>query len=271
MRFVPSACRQYLWVCASTCGAIRNPTLAWSCWGPASQSNCPRGTGRKTCSPGCVNPDDLEVVNSSKLTAVPDCNGVRFCRVCNEFLPICAFPTGQRRYTCKTHLWMRVGIKAQKKLFAKPRKKLLSSIWNSCYKDGQRLARCLGLGARDLSPTLTQADIGSMLDAGADALGPQSSPQRSQVGVDQMTVMPINLMAPLSTENAAFVTKAERQRLFAKLRSVQMFLKAKPSEDKPVEACREQLESVWRRHVESVSILPRMNRYASALARGRGF
>ena len=106
--------------------------------------------------PGSGNPDDLEVVNSSKLTAVPDRNGVRFCRVCNEFLPIYAFPTGQRRYTCKTHLWMRVGIKAQKKLLAKPGKKLLSCIWNSCYKDGQRLARCLGLGARDLSPTLTQ-------------------------------------------------------------------------------------------------------------------
>lgn len=110
---------------------------------------------------GCVNPDDLEVVNSSKLTTVPDCNGVRFCRVCNEFLPICAFPTGQRRYTCKTHLWMRVGIKAQKKLFAKPRKKLLSSIWNNCYKDGRRLARCLGLDALNLSPTLTQAEIAS--------------------------------------------------------------------------------------------------------------
>ena len=70
--------------------------------------------------PGSGNPDDLEVVNSSKLTAVPDRNGVRFCRVCNEFLPIYAFPTGQRRYTCKTHLWMRVGIKAQKKLCKAP-------------------------------------------------------------------------------------------------------------------------------------------------------
>ena len=178
---------------------------------------------------GCVNPDDPEVVNSSKLTTVPDCNGVRFCRVCNEFLPICAFPTGQRRYTCKTHLWMRVGIKAQKKLFAKPRKKLLSSIWNNCYKDGRRLARCLGLDALNLSPTLTQAEIASMLDAGA-AL----EPQRSQLGVDQMAVLPVNLMAPLSTENAALVTKDERRRLFARLRSVQKFLKAKQSEGKPV-------------------------------------
>jgi hypothetical protein len=115
---------------------------------------------------------------------------------------------------------MRVGIKAQKKLFAKPRKKLLSSIWNNCYKDGRRLARCLGLDALNLSPTLTQAEIASMLDAGA-AL----EPQRSQLGVDQMAVLPVNLMAPLSTENAALVTKDERRRLFARLRSVQKFLK----------------------------------------------
>jgi hypothetical protein len=213
---------------------------------------------------GCVNPDDPEVVNSSKLTTVPDCNGVRFCRVCNEFLPICAFPTGQRRYTCKTHLWMRVGIKAQKKLFAKPRKKLLSSIWNNCYKDGRRLARCLGLDALNLSPTLTQAEIASMLDAGA-AL----EPQRSQLGVDQMAVLPVNLMAPLSTENAALVTKSQRQRLFDKLRSVQTFLKAQQAQGKPVDAYREQLESGWRRHVESVRVLPRMNKYASALSRER--
>jgi hypothetical protein len=91
--------------------------------------------------------NDLKIVNSSKLTAVPDCNGVRFCRVCNQFVPISAFPKGQRRYTCKTHLWMRVRIKAQRALFAKPRKKLLSSIWNrnNCYEDGRRLARCLTL------------------------------------------------------------------------------------------------------------------------------
>jgi hypothetical protein len=198
---------------------------------------------------GCVNPNDRKVVNPSKLTAVPDCNGVRFCRVCNQFLPICEFPKGQKRYTCKTHLWMRAGSKARRALFAaKPRKKLLSSIWNNCYKDGRRLARCLGLDALNLSPRLTQADIGS-IDAEAA--------QISQLGVDQMAVLPINLKAPLSTENAALVTKDERQRLFEKLCSVQTFLKAKQDQGAAVEAHPEQLESVWRRHVESVSILPR--------------
>lgn len=198
----------------------------------------------------CVKSNDLRVMNSSKLAVVPDCNGVRFCRVCNQFLPICMFPKGQRRYTCKTHLWARVGIKAQKALLAKPRKKLLSSMWNSCYKDGRRLARCLGLDALDFSPTLTQADIGSMLDA--DAL----ETQRSQLGVDQMALLPINLMAPLSTENVALVTKNERRALFDKLRSVQKILKAKQLQGKP-EGYRGQLASVWRKKVESVSLVGR--------------
>ena len=96
---------------------------------------------------------------------------------------------------------------------------------------------------------MTQADTGSILDAGAA--------QISQLGVDQMAVLPINLMAPLSTENAALVTKDKRQRLFEKLCGVQTFLKAKQDQGAAVEAHREQLESVWRRHVESVSILPR--------------
>jgi hypothetical protein len=40
----------------------------------------------------------------------------------------------------------------------------------------------------------------SQLDAGA-ALGPP----RSQLGVDQMALLPINLMTPLSMENAAHI------------------------------------------------------------------
>ena len=198
---------------------------------------------------GCVNLDGLREVNPSKppkLPAVPDCNGVRFCRVCNEFLPICEFPKGQKRYTCKTHLWMRVGRNATKALMAKPRKRLLTSIWNNCYKDVRRLARCLGLDALNPAQTLTQTDIGSILDAWA-AL----EPERSQLP-EPMAVVPMNLLEPLSTTNAALVTKDGRQYLFDKLRCVQTL-------GGPVEECRAQLESVWRRHVESVSLVPRDN------------
>ena len=36
------------------------------------------------------------MTTSFKLTKVPDFNGVRFCRVCKQFLPIGMFPRGQR-------------------------------------------------------------------------------------------------------------------------------------------------------------------------------
>ena len=117
--------------------------------------------------PGSGNPDDLEVVNSSKLTAVPDRNGVRFCRVCNEFLPIYAFPTGQRRYTCKTHLWMRVGIKAQKKLLAKPGKKLLSCNMEQLLQ-----------GRATSGPVSGSGCAGSVTDVDAKTLGLCSTPGR---------------------------------------------------------------------------------------------
>ena len=100
-------------------------------------------------------------------SAVPDCNGVRFCRVCNEFLPICAFPTGQRRYTCKTHLWMRVGIKAQKKLLAKPGKKLLSCNMEQLLQ-----------GRATSGPVSGSGCAGSVTDVDAKTLGLCSTPGR---------------------------------------------------------------------------------------------
>ena len=114
-------------------------------------------------------------------------------------------------------------------------------MWTQCYKDLRRLARCLGLDDLDKSQMLTQADIGSMLDASADL-----ERERSQLP-DPMAVLPINLMEPLSTTNAELVTKDERQRLFDKLRSV----------GGPVGECGAQLESVWRTHIESVRLRPR--------------
>ena len=63
-----------------------------------------------------------------KLTAVPDLNGVRFCRVCREFLPTGMFPRGQRRFTCRPHIWQRIGKKSGKAQRANPRKKRLASI-----------------------------------------------------------------------------------------------------------------------------------------------
>ena len=64
-----------------------------------------------------------------------DRDGKRFCRMCDDYLPLAAFPAGQRRYACRTHLWERVGRPAKRKMLAKPQKRLLSRLWMQCYKD----------------------------------------------------------------------------------------------------------------------------------------
>ena len=180
-----------------------------------------------------------------KLTAVPDLNGVRFCRVCREFLPTGMFPRGQRRFTCRPHIWQRIGKKSRKALLTKPRKKLLASIWTRCYKD----ARLLGL-----SLLLKQKDIDRMLDT----LEEQSSNMR----IDEVALLPKELSVPVSKENTALVSKHERQALIDKLRRTRKLMKAKRIQDKPVEGYQgyqeqeNKLASLWREKVVSLSLIP---------------
>ena len=202
-----------------------------------------------------------KLMSQLKLTAVPDLNGVRFCRVCREFLPTGMFPRGQRRFTCRPHIWQRIGKKSRKALLAHPRKRLLASIWIQCYKDG----RLLGL-----SLELTQADVGRMLDtleaAGSDPATPGTP------GADDVAVLPKDLSSPISTGNAVLVAKAARRALLDKLRRGRRLLAATRlgCREGAAEACRElgspcreacreqqnQLVSSWRKEIESVSLIP---------------
>ena len=192
-----------------------------------------------------------------KLTAVPDLNGVRFCRVCREFLPTGMFPRGQRRFTCRPHIWQRIGKKSGKAQGANPRKKRLAAIWIQCYKD----CRLLGL-----SLELTQADIDRMLHtleaAGSDPANPGAP------GADEVAVLPKDLSSPISAENAVLVAKAARRALLDKLRRGRRLLDATrlgclPLEGtaaeaaETAEACRfqqDQLVSSWRKEIESASL-----------------
>lgn len=133
-------------VCASNDRSVTPPALA-----ACSSASAPART----------------TVQRAGLTAVPDHNGVRFCRVCNAFLPLRMFPKGHRRYTCRPHLWQRVGKKARQAAYkAAPRRRLLASIWTRCWKDVN--GSCLGMGAgaeEDSALALRQVDIAGMLDA----------------------------------------------------------------------------------------------------------
>ena len=174
---------------------------------------------------------------------MPDHNGVRFCRVCNAFLPLSMFPKGHRRYTCRPHLWQRIGKKARKAAYkAAPRRRLLASIWTRCWKDVN--SSCLGMCsmAHGKALALKQADIGGMLDAleasqsrkfslaslpasctsadrvcKAEGLLTALDAQR-WTGMNTVAVLPADLSKPVSKENAVLVTKPTRVVLLDKLR-----------------------------------------------------
>lgn len=139
---------------------------------------------------------------------MPDLNGVRFCRVCADFLPLAAFPRGQRRYTCRAHLWERNGKKAKKALLQKPRKRLLARLWMQCYKD--RIA----FGHARVE--LTQADIDALLDE-ATARDPGGRLGAIAAAPDpaELAVVPRDPSKPLCRANAVLASKAARRRLLA--------------------------------------------------------
>ena len=137
----------------------------------------------------------------TSLAAVPDRGGVRFCRVCEGFLPIAAFPRGQRRYACRAHLWERTGRRAKKTLLMQPRKKLLTRMWTQCYKDRAAFGQA--------RVELTQADIGALLDQ----LPCADADQRPSVGSTGLSVVPEDPSRPLSKHNARLVAREARREL----------------------------------------------------------
>ena len=125
---------------------------------------------------------------------VPDRDGRRFCRVCNDFVPVSAFPSGQRRYTCRAHLWERVGRPAKQTLLAKPRKRLLARLWMQCYKDRGVFGHT--------RVALTQAELDAMLAAAG-------------AGAAKFAVLQRDPRQPISRDNAVLVPQEDRRALLA--------------------------------------------------------
>ena len=121
--------------------------------------------------------------------------------MCNDYLPLAAFPAGQRRYACRTHLWERVGRPAKRKMLAKPQKRLLSRLWMQCYKD-----RLVFGHAR---VELTQAELAALLGA-AVAGGDETA--------SELAVLPKDPRMPLSLSNAVLASREERAKMLARAR-----------------------------------------------------
>ena len=79
--------------------------------------------------------------NTHRLPIVPDVHGRRFCRVCQDMLPVERFSTGVRRYICRRHLYERVQLPCKQRMLTNPRKKLLWQIWKRCWVDAKIIFR----------------------------------------------------------------------------------------------------------------------------------
>ena len=234
---------------------------------------------KKDAPPACAS-----TVQRAGLTAVPDHNGVRFCRVCNAFLPLSMFPKGHRRYTCRPHLWQRIGKKARKAAYkAAPRRRLLASIWTRCWKDVN--SSCLGMCsmAHGKALALKQADIGGMLDAleasqsrkfslaslpasctsadrvcKAEGLLTALDAQR-WTGMNTVAVLPADLSKPVSKENAVLVTKPTRVVLLDKLRRARKAPTNTPN-DAAADSCacsaekQKHLAALWRKSMQAAAL-----------------
>ena len=135
----------------------------------------------------------------TRLAVVPDLDGQLYCRVCKDSLPLTAFPRGQRRFTCRAHLWQRIGKRAQQKLSDKPRKKLLARMWMQLWKDRRVFGQTV--------VALKQADINTLLEA---FLGGRSDKLK-----DELTVLPRDPSMPVSNGNAVLVMQQARRELLA--------------------------------------------------------
>ena len=131
-----------------------------------------------------------------------DRDGKRFCRMCDDYLPLAAFPAGQRRYACRTHLWERVGRPAKRKMLAKPQKRLLSRLWMQCYKDRLVFGHA--------SVELTQAELAALLGA-AEAAGDDET-------ASELAVLHKDPRMPLSLSNAVLASREERAKMLARAR-----------------------------------------------------
>lgn len=190
-----------------------------------------------TAKEGDSDTDNEDCSSLTNLTAGPDPNSnpysnphsdpspIRFCRICEDFIPITDFPRGQRRYTCRVHQWERNGIKAKKNLLMKPRQKFLARMKNQCDRD------CAVFGQPRME--LTQADIDSLLDMDPRMqrlinlvpISPGTSTLEQPMGFDRtefanaanaaaaLTVMPRDPTKPLSKANAKLVSKTARRQM----------------------------------------------------------
>jgi hypothetical protein len=126
------------------------------------------------------------------MPAVPDCNGKRYCRACEAFLPLDKFnKTGPRRYYCAFHI---------QSLF---RKRGINKL--AVINLRKRLRRDL---IRLFGKTVIQMTHNDLLCIIAQA-------NKTPSDYHELSVLPCNPQKPITPQNVFLATKEQRKYLVA--------------------------------------------------------
>jgi hypothetical protein len=128
----------------------------------------------------------------SKMPAVPDCDGKRYCRACKAFLPVDKFDkTGPRRYYCAFHM---------QSLFRRRGIKELAAI-----NLRKRLRRDLVALFGEAVIRMTHAELMHLI----------AQANKTPSDYHELCMLPCNPEAPITPENVFLATREQRKFLVA--------------------------------------------------------
>jgi len=135
------------------------------------------------------------VCNRHELEKTLDKNGLRYCKVCDNYIALDLFPkTGAMSYICKKHKYASDVVRRSKETEeSHPGKKRRLRQWKRCWADSRKLKQAsLGMSENEVDLEIAKID---------------------QKGTGGYTIMPINAEKMMTSENCVVVTVQKRKKL----------------------------------------------------------
>ena len=123
---------------------------------------------------------------------------LRFCRECNNHIPIECFSNGQKRFLCKKHYASRTAAKCRQNRIQIAGKVNAERAWNMCYRDSKKFPT--------IKMNLTQKEILNIW---------QEANLLSEL---PFIILPINSSIDISKENVIVLDKKNRKMLMKQVK-----------------------------------------------------
>ena len=135
------------------------------------------------------------VCNRHELEKTLDKNGLRYCKVCDNYIALDLFPkTGAMSYICKKHKYASDVVRRSKETEeSHPGRKRRLKQWKRCWTDSRKLKQVsIGMSQIEIDVEIAKID---------------------KKGKGQHAVVPIDVGKVITTENCVVVTTQKRKRL----------------------------------------------------------